>query len=407
MLAIGPQRFAGSWIDSLGNSVHVQDNGPLGLRASLARPSCTGPGLTLTICQVGSSWKCGHYDLIEQESSLSQLVWQDRRSLDRVTVWKRKDAAHFPRPGMTAGHAGGIDDLFCAFGLPAPSEAVAARANEDMRERVLQETLARLLSSKRKRPHTVGTPSFGMPNNGTDVRATSHSDVALGEEELVPDWKRRLCTNGRQPVQVPAPRIDRNEEDLLDSFCEAFNLDLLARKSLYALADDEAANVIGSLQGRLGHVKNPSAVVMIAIRSVASKVGRRYWGSQEVGRQDAPAVPSIGAHCENSVLKPSEEQMGQPLQVFTGSPVEDSDSGDESDDDGEDGEVLAVADPYMMGVQEAPIVVDLIDDDEEHGGVVDAGSSNPAVDVSAGADEEDAEAEASPSCFFEDASGVG
>ena len=38
-----------------------------------------------------------------------------------------------------------------------------------------------------------------------------------------------------------------------------------------------------SIQHRLKYAKNPSAVVMIAIRGVAAKVGRRYYGSRETG----------------------------------------------------------------------------------------------------------------------------
>jgi len=241
-----------------------------------------------------------------------------------------------------------------------------------------------------------------LPSLYTNNLTLPHEPGAC-EEELVPDWKRRLCVNGRQrqTMQVPAPGTTENEEDPLDSFCRVFGLDLLARKSLYALADDEAASVIGSLQGRLGHVKNPSAVVMIAIRSVASKVGRRYWGSREAGTLQA--VPGVGAKGETPTLKPVVEQTPASLQVFTGSPSDDSDSGDESDDDEEDGQCLAVADPYMT---EAPeVIVDLVGDDEQNGGV-GTSTASAAVVGPVGADEEE-DAEASPSCFFEDASGAG
>lgn len=445
MFAIGPKCFAGSWIDSLGNYVHVQDRGPLGLRASLARPNGAGVGLTLTICQEDCTWKCGHYDLIEQESSLPLLVWQDRRSLDRVTVWKRKIAAQLPQPGAAAGHAGalpwtavcaaapshvtlpsavssvtgGIDNLSCVFGLPAPAADVAARASEDMRERVLQETLARLLKSKRSRPHAVGNPSVGIPTSQPVAMAAATSSVlspvhvnsptwpqedGACEEELVPDWKRRVCVNGRQTVQVPALRITDNEEDLLGRFCRVFGLDLLARGSLYALEDDEASNVISSLQGRLGHVKNPSAFVMIAIKSVVSKVGRCYWGSQEAGvLQDAPTALGIGANQEVPALNPSMEQMPASLKVCAGSPLENNESGDESDDDEEDGEVLAVADPYMT---EAPVIIDLVGDDDEEHGAAGTGTGDAAVVGPVGAGGEQ-DAEVSPSCFFEDAGGAG
>ena len=41
-----------------------------------------------------------------------------------------------------------------------------------------------------------------------------------------------------------------------------------------------------SCQHRLKYAKNPSAVVMIAIRGVAAKVGRRYYGSRETAEGD-------------------------------------------------------------------------------------------------------------------------
>ena len=45
-----------------------------------------------------------------------------------------------------------------------------------------------------------------------------------------------------------------------------------------------------SCQHRLKYAKNPSAVVMIAIRGVAAKVGRRYYGTRETAEGDETQV---------------------------------------------------------------------------------------------------------------------
>ena len=55
-----------------------------------------------------------------------------------------------------------------------------------------------------------------------------------------------------------------------------------------------------SIQHRLKYAKNPSAVVMIAIRGVAAKVGRRYYGSRET----AEGGESMEASGELKMLLP-------------------------------------------------------------------------------------------------------
>merc|ERR1712113_1054418 len=71
--------------------------------------------------------------------------------------------------------------------------------------------------------------------------------------------------------------------------------------------------VIESCQGWLKNARNPAAVVMIAIRNVAARVGRRYWGNREAADlQSLLAAAGMG----NTAAKPE-----APLQVFVGSPV--------------------------------------------------------------------------------------
>merc|ERR1740121_1223196 len=77
------------------------------------------------------------------------------------------------------------------------------------------------------------------------------------------------------------------DEAPLDKFIRVFRLDKLAASCLKKLEDDEAAYVIESCQGRLQKAANPSAVVMIAIRGAAQRVGRRYWGQRGAGGLDA------------------------------------------------------------------------------------------------------------------------
>lgn len=61
-----------------------------------------------------------------------------------------------------------------------------------------------------------------------------------------------------------------------------------------------------SCQHRLKYAKNPSAVVMIAIRGVAAKVGRRYYGSRETAEGDetksvGELKMSLVANCINMI----------------------------------------------------------------------------------------------------------
>jgi len=94
------------------------------------------------------------------------------------------------------------------------------------------------------------------------------------------------------------------------------------------LQDDEAAFVIESCQNRLKYAKNPSAVVMIAIKGVAAKVGRRYYGSRETGEGDK-----------------SKDRSGE-LQMFEGSPV--AEAIDEESAELTETVTTAETDPYLL-----------------------------------------------------------
>eukprot|EP00438_Fugacium_kawagutii_P000295 Skav205256 [mRNA] locus=scaffold1841:56862:58148:- [translate_table: standard] len=149
-------------------------------------------------------------------------------------------------------------------------------SEEALREAVLVETLARLLREK------IGA-------TGTVARANS-------TDSTVPPWRRTEVPQGEAPVStdptVDTDKVEQNEkveklEAPLEKFIRIFGLDELAAKCLLKLQDDEAAFVIESCQHRLKYAKNPSAVVMIAIRGVAAKVGRRYYGSRETAEGDS------------------------------------------------------------------------------------------------------------------------
>lgn len=196
-------------------------------------------------------------------------------------------------PSRAPAAAGQVDDLFLPFGLPRKAPA----PTEEERERVLVETLARLLREVNALPPAAG-----------------HSGPI-------------------KPLEKATPQMDAP----LDRFIEVFQLDDLAAKSLRELEDDEVAAVIESLQGRLKRARNPSAVVMTSIRGVAARVGRRYWGE----REKAEALRAS-----------TKAKSAQPLQMFLGSPPPgDSDSDSESSE-----HEVARADPYgaVLDLDEEP-----------------------------------------------------
>jgi len=196
-------------------------------------------------------------------------------------------------------------------------------SEEALREAVLLETLARLLREK-------------MGTTGNSARAVSST---------VPPWRRTQAestmpqapeTNREADKEREAePEREEKVEAPLEKFIRVFGLDELAAKCLLKLQDDEAAFVIESCQHRLKYAKNPSAVVMIAIRGVAAKVGRRYYGTRETAEGD-------------------ETQAVGELKMIGGSP--DHDLGDAE---------VAQTDPYLSmledeeeGEEEEDIVVD-------------------------------------------------
>eukprot|EP00933_Yihiella_yeosuensis_P018497 TRINITY_DN1515_c1_g1_i1.p1 TRINITY_DN1515_c1_g1~~TRINITY_DN1515_c1_g1_i1.p1 ORF type:complete len:761 (-),score=235.48 TRINITY_DN1515_c1_g1_i1:293-2575(-) len=260
-------------------------------------------------------------------------------------------------PAPTApGQGAKLEDLFSSFGLPqqvvsqAPSGAAAAAAaaagttaadQEALRESVLTETIARLLREK--------TGGGSLPPWRQSAAASAPAPKAKSEEADVPLTD---IAKGAKPGAAPDPASSRDprlapppppappavaagdaspaagdaqepEDKPLQKFIQIFGLDELAAKCLMKLQDDEAAFVIESCQHRLKYAANPSAVVMIAIKGVAAKVGRRYYGSREAGESAA-----------GGSNKPME------LQMFEGSPA-----GKDEEEDAVEGNV-AVADPY-------------------------------------------------------------
>lgn len=194
-------------------------------------------------------------------------------------------------------------------------------SEEALREAVLLETLARLLREK-------------MGTTGNSARSVSST---------IPPWRREQAES---TPQVPEANTEDKEREVepereekveapLEKFIRVFGLDELASKCLLKLQDDEAAFVIESCQHRLKYAKNPSAVVMIAIRGVAAKVGRRYYGTRETAEGD-------------------ETQVVGELKMIGGSP--EHDLGDVE---------VAQTDPYLSmvegeaeGEEEEDIVVD-------------------------------------------------
>jgi hypothetical protein len=216
----------------------------------------------------------------------------------------------------TSGGSGGqIDNLFSSFGgQRAPA---FEQASEEVRAQVLQETLSRLLHQK------------------TGAETTSSSAAP----EPVPAWQQGVSIKG-----TLAPRKDSmgllmpqaKIEGPLDKFIRVFRLDALAAKCLRALEDDEVAYVIESCQGRLAHAKNPSAVTMNAIKGVAARVGRRYYGS----RYNSDLQRLLEAHSRGLSVKNADK----PLEMFAGSPASPEEEGGVEEDKDPYGESVNLED---------------------------------------------------------------
>ncbi|CAE7706394.1 unnamed protein product [Symbiodinium microadriaticum] len=201
-------------------------------------------------------------------------------------------------------------------------------SEEAIREAVLLETLSRLLREKIGADGASPVPPWRRPQaEAGALSATSANGSAVPPEE---------------PAATPVTAADVigatseiKREAPLEKFIRVFRLDELAAKCLLKLQDDEAAFVIESIQHRLKYAKNPSAVVMIAIRGVAAKVGRRYYGSRETAEGGE-----------------SHEGAGD-LKMIGGSPEDET-------------ETAAQTDPYLAGVND-----DEEEDEEEEEQVVD------------------------------------
>ncbi|CAE8606743.1 unnamed protein product, partial [Polarella glacialis] len=251
-----------------------------------------------------------------------------------------------PLPQQYGGGAS-MEDLFSSFNLPqnrfaapAPSGALAAAAagitEEALREQVLTETLQRLLREKtgsavasspwrRQAEAAKGAEAASAP---AQEAASPAADAAAASRDP------RLAGRMLPPPPPPPPgggqeaQVEERQEAPLDRFIKIFGLDELAAKCLQRLQDDEAAYVIESCQHRLKHAANPSAVVMIAIKGVAAKVGRRY---HQLG-QGGEGVKG--------------DQSGE-LKMFEGSPADDEEAKeeDEEEDEAEGDEGAELAEP--------------------------------------------------------------
>jgi hypothetical protein len=72
----------------------------------------------------------------------------------------------------------------------------------------------------------------------------------------------------------------------------------------------------------LKYAKNPSAVVMIAIRGVAAKVGRRYYGTREAAEGDATqAVGELKMSLARTVARTSHDTGKTARHAETRLPV--------------------------------------------------------------------------------------
>lgn len=211
-----------------------------------------------------------------------------------------------------------VDELFAGFGYNSTQQQEAP-ATDEVRQKVLEETLQRLMREK-----TGAQASQGSAPQAPQVMEDPYGGVADPTARSQEQWQPR--------------------ENPLDRFIKVFRLDALAAKCLRALSDDEAAFVIESCQGRLKKAKNPSALVMTSIKNVASKVGRRYYGNREAAdlrallggvdtsgindgpKQDLKMIIGEPEIEEEAVEEPNgKRQKTSAVEVLEGEPEDDDD----------------------------------------------------------------------------------
>lgn len=133
--------FHGEWCDSLGNDVKVWDIGR-GCQVSLSKPNAGGKEILLVIKKFRDSYECGHYEMDENESYPTKIVWRDKRWRDRITVWTRRakyeDVAKTPASHMAYHDSDGRPRELQArlprpLGVPEapppPAEGLAGRSS--------------------------------------------------------------------------------------------------------------------------------------------------------------------------------------------------------------------------------------------------------------------------------------
>jgi len=320
----------------------------------------------------------GHVMAVPQHSGSGDVML----SGGMVNMAGPQTVSQVPPPGMPASGPG-LEELFSSFGMPqAPpvtqvsSGALAAAAasamgmegtaqmsEEAIREAVLTETLARLLREKTgggpalppwrrghseslpatdsadTRPREMSPADSSPPSTVVSVQAPAASTAFASDPRLSTKPSSIQPSQDTSMIHDGSTRPAK-EEAPLDKFIKIFGLDELAASCLMKLQDDEAAFVIESCQNRLKYAKNPSAVVMIAIKGVAAKVGRRYYGSRETGEGDK-----------------SKGQSGE-LQMFEGSPVAET-----VEEDPAERTEAAETDPYLL--MAAPEEEEYLEEEEE------------------------------------------
>jgi len=226
-------------------------------------------------------------------------------------------------------------------------EGASQMSEEAIREAVLTETLARLLREKAGGAvppwRQKATESSSADAESTQKAATpaANSATSIADPRLAAKATEEKAKKAEEE-KAPAPK----EEAPLDKFIKIFGLDELAATCLMKLQDDEAAFVIESCQHRLKHAKNPSATVMIAIKGVANKVGRRYYGSRETGEGGKAG-----------------EGPGE-LQMFLGSPAS-PEAKEEVEQAEAETEAVAASDPYLTSGGAEWIEVEEEEEEEE------------------------------------------
>lgn len=87
--------LVGEWRDSMGHRVSVEWSKPSGARHGqldvlLTKMRGGGPSIRLNVKQLGKDhFACGHYDLDTESCNARQIVWRDRRSAGKLSVWER------------------------------------------------------------------------------------------------------------------------------------------------------------------------------------------------------------------------------------------------------------------------------------------------------------------------------